>query len=142
MRDRLLSGYRKGRGQGMVEFALALPIFLLLVLGVIEFGRLLMTYSAVFSAAREASRYGAAVGTNPLGVPFDHDCDGIRAAAVRVGGLGGVRTNSIAIRMLGPDAQPKLVNGVDVGTNWCSVDNTAWVTLATVRARPGSESSR
>ncbi len=48
-------------GQGMVEFALALPIFLLLVFGVIEAGHLLMTYSAVYSAAREGARYGAAV---------------------------------------------------------------------------------
>jgi Flp pilus assembly protein TadG len=48
-------------GQGMVEFALALPIFLLLVLGIFEFGRLMITYTSVYAAAREGARYGAAV---------------------------------------------------------------------------------
>jgi len=49
------------RGQSMVEFALAFPIFLLLVLGIFEFGRLFVTYSSVYLAAREGARFGAAV---------------------------------------------------------------------------------
>lgn len=117
------------KGQGMVEFALALPVLLLLLMGVIEFGRMLMTYSAVFSAGREASRYGAAVGLNTLGVPFDHDCDGMRAAAVRVGNLGGVKTSNVSIRMLGSDGQPKIIDGVVVGDNWCTVNNNNWATV-------------
>jgi len=49
------------RGQSMVEFALAFPIFLLIVIGIMEFGRLFITYTSVYSAAREGARYGAAV---------------------------------------------------------------------------------
>jgi hypothetical protein len=118
------SHFQARRGQGMVEFALAIPLFLLLVFGVFEFGRLLMTYSAVFSAAREAARYGSAVGVNDINTPYDHDCDGMRAAAVRVGEVGGVRAELIRIRMLGMDGQPKqaLTNNnsyVDVGSTWC-----------------------
>jgi hypothetical protein len=44
------------RAQGMVEFALALPIVLMLMLGVVEFGRLMVTYSSVYTASREAAR--------------------------------------------------------------------------------------
>ena len=44
----------KERGQGLVEFALILPLFLLLVWGIIEFGRLLVMYTEVSNAAREA----------------------------------------------------------------------------------------
>jgi len=51
------------RGQAMVEFALAFPIFLMLVLGVMEFGRMFLMYTSVFAGAREGARYGAAVET-------------------------------------------------------------------------------
>jgi len=42
-----------------VEFALLLPIFLLLVLGVIEFGRALLTYQTMTDASREGARTAA-----------------------------------------------------------------------------------
>ncbi|MDZ4159306.1 MAG: TadE/TadG family type IV pilus assembly protein [Anaerolineaceae bacterium] len=87
----------QSKAQGMVEFALALPIFLLLMFGVIEFGRLFLTYSAVYSASREAARYGAAAGLNLAGTPRNKDCAGIRAAAVRVGSFGGVTTSQMDI---------------------------------------------
>ncbi len=41
----------------MVEFALALPVLLLLIFGVIEFGRLLQAWMAVQNAARFGLRY-------------------------------------------------------------------------------------
>jgi len=40
----------------MVEFAAALPVFLLLVLALIDFGRLLFTYVSLTDAAREMAR--------------------------------------------------------------------------------------
>jgi Flp pilus assembly protein TadG len=44
------------RGAAMVEMALVLPLFLLLVLGVIEFGRAMMIANLVTNAAREGAR--------------------------------------------------------------------------------------
>ena len=56
-----LKHHRPGqRAQGIVEFALAAPIFFLIILGIFEFGRLFITYSSIYSAAREGARYGAA----------------------------------------------------------------------------------
>ncbi len=75
------------KGQGLVEFALALPVFLFLMVGVIEFGWLLFVYSQTYTASQEAARYGAAV--QNLG-----DCVGIVDAAVRVGHFGGVASGS------------------------------------------------
>lgn len=52
--------YRKiiaSRGQGLVEFALILPLLLLILMGMIDFGRVLFIYANLFNAAREASRY-------------------------------------------------------------------------------------
>jgi len=80
--------HKKSRGQTMVEFALAFPVFLMLVLGIIEFGRLLVAYSSVYVAAREAARYGAAVEEIATDVPRYQDCQGMRNAAARVGFLG------------------------------------------------------
>jgi Flp pilus assembly protein TadG len=76
---------REVHGQGVLEFALALPVMLLLILGIIEFGRMMITYTALSSASREAARYGAAVGDDGAGTlsKFE-DCDGIREAAKRV----------------------------------------------------------
>ncbi len=78
------------RGQAMVEFALAFTVFLLVLLGVVEFGRLLVAFSSVYAASREAARYGAAVETA-------NDCSGIEDAAVRVGGFGGVQASHVVI---------------------------------------------
>src|ERR1043165_3932016 len=50
-------------GAAMVELALALPILLLLVWGVIDFGRLLYTTNSMASAVREGSRYAAVLAT-------------------------------------------------------------------------------
>jgi Flp pilus assembly protein TadG len=47
---------RSGRGQGLVEFALILPIFLLILVGIFDAGRLVFAYNAVNSAAREGGR--------------------------------------------------------------------------------------
>ena len=45
--------------QALVEFALVLPLFLLLVLGVIDFSRLLFTYISLTNGARELARTAA-----------------------------------------------------------------------------------
>lgn len=71
------------RGQTMVEFALAFPIFLTIVLGIFEFGRLFFIYTSVYTAAREGARYGAAV-DNQTNCGAD-----IEAQAQRVGFLAG-----------------------------------------------------
>jgi len=47
------------RGQGLVEFALILPVFLLLLFGMVEFGRAYMTKNILTGAAREAVRRAA-----------------------------------------------------------------------------------
>jgi uncharacterized protein (UPF0333 family) len=78
----------KQYGQAMVEFALTLPIFLLAVIGVIELSRFFLVYSSVYTASREAARYGSSVGDG--GVTHYMDCDGIRQVAIDTGFFGGV----------------------------------------------------
>ena len=49
-------------GQSLVEFALVLPVFLLLLIGVTEFGRAWMTRNILTGASREAVRIAAVQG--------------------------------------------------------------------------------
>ena len=60
----LLSRYGKDEnGQGLVEFAIILPLFLLLVMGIIQFGIILNGQITLTSASREGARL--AVVTDP-----------------------------------------------------------------------------
>lgn len=60
---RLVSGVRNWRkteaGQSLVEFSLILPVFLVLMFGLVDFGRAFYTWMIVTNAAREGARAGA-----------------------------------------------------------------------------------
>jgi len=62
---RLSKLFRREDGAAMVEMAIVLPIFLLLVWGVIDFGRLLFTANSMATAVREGARQ-AAVMADPV----------------------------------------------------------------------------
>ena len=50
---------RPRSGQAMVEFALILPIFMVLLFALFDFGRVIFAQNTVAEAAREASRFAA-----------------------------------------------------------------------------------
>jgi Flp pilus assembly protein TadG len=53
---RIRSTLGNEKGQNLVEFALVVPLLLLLVIGIAEFGRAWMTQNILTGAAREAVR--------------------------------------------------------------------------------------
>jgi hypothetical protein len=55
---------RKEKGQSIVEFALVVPILLIFVMGIIEFGFMFNAYLTISNASREAARLGALGETN------------------------------------------------------------------------------
>ena len=57
-------GEKKERGQAMVEFVLVLPVFLLLVFGIVDFGMGFHAWLTVTNSAREGARLGAVRATN------------------------------------------------------------------------------
>jgi hypothetical protein len=59
-------------GQSLVEFALILPIFVLVLIGIFDAGRAVYTYHTVNNAAREAGRHAM----------VDQTIDHIKAKAV------------------------------------------------------------
>lgn len=46
------------RGQGLLEFALVILALVIVMVGIIDFGRMYFTYATVANAAREGARYG------------------------------------------------------------------------------------
>lgn len=84
---------RRARASGLVEFAVALPVLLLLVLGIAQFGLWYHAQSVVLAATREGAHAAALEGAAPE--------DGVAAARRLVAaGLGrladGVRVDAAA----------------------------------------------
>jgi len=57
-------GGRRIRGQALAEFALVAPIFMLVILSIIEGGRFVFFYEMLNSATREGARYAIVHGYN------------------------------------------------------------------------------
>ena len=70
---------RGGRGQSLVEFALILPVLVILVLGIVDFGMGLRSYISLTNATREGARF-AAVGNQAGAYPID--CNGTTNTSV------------------------------------------------------------
>jgi Flp pilus assembly protein TadG len=81
-------------GQALVEFALLAPILIMIVMGIIEFGRLWMTMATLSGAAWQGVRVAAVTGPDQALV---------EAAANHVLNAGGLGAATITIT--GPDAQ-------------------------------------
>jgi hypothetical protein len=83
-------------GQGLIEFALTVPIFLMLVFGIIDLARMLFGYAQVVDASRQAVRYGIVRGLEANTFQF-LDCDGIRQAALDMPGLISLKSGNIDV---------------------------------------------
>ena len=78
---------RPNSGQSVAEFALVLPVLLLMLVGIADLGRLYNSAVAVESAAREAADYGSFVATNwtPVNIPVTVDEMRLRACTAVAG---------------------------------------------------------
>lgn len=60
----IIERLKNGRGQSLVEFAILLPLLLLLLMGILEFGIMLNSYLTIHNSAREGARLGIVSGSN------------------------------------------------------------------------------
>lgn len=72
------------KGQSLVEFALSLPVLLLILVGVLDFGRIMFTYAQASNNLRNALRYGVIVGYQADEIPNYQNCAEMRAIASQV----------------------------------------------------------
>jgi hypothetical protein len=98
------------RGQAAVEFALVLPILLLVIFGLLEVGRALFVYSFTNNASRDAVRYATAFGVNENDNLQYQDCAAIRDIARRTAFLQELEDDDIVIQYdTGPDPDTGVV---------------------------------
>lgn len=82
-RNQKTPGFRPERAQAIVEFAIVLPILMMLLVGIFEVGRMIYTYAAVNNASREAARFASALGYDDAGYHKYKHCEGIQEMARR-----------------------------------------------------------
>src|SRR5258708_12517747 len=79
----------KRNAQGLVEFALILPILLLVLFGIIDMGWIAFNFSQLYNGLREGTRYGSVVG---FGATAQYaDCVQIRKTIADLAGFSAVR---------------------------------------------------
>jgi hypothetical protein len=110
------------RGVAAVEFAILLPVLLLIVFGITEFGRALYYYNTIVKATRDAARYYAA---QQPGIPPTADTE-IKCLAVtgNKDNASGVCTN--------PPLAPGLTMAMVTLCDWISCPGTNKVTTPAV----------
>ena len=59
---------RHERGDGLVEFALILPVLMLVIMAIVDLGRAVYAYNVVANCAREGARYGLVAPTDDSGM--------------------------------------------------------------------------
>jgi Flp pilus assembly protein TadG len=89
---------RSQRGQSLVEFALVLPVFVVVFFGIMEFGRLWEISNVLTSAAREGARVAAVSEPN---------IDKAKAAAQNV--LTAAHIASATVAISGPNSDKDIV---------------------------------
>jgi Flp pilus assembly protein TadG len=102
----------RARGQSLVEFALVIPIIILLVVGFFEIGRAVFAYNTIANAARQAVRVAI---VNQL--PDVTDCDAsrpvedpfephwsLRGCAIAAGAALGITTANVSVAYDAPPA--------------------------------------
>jgi hypothetical protein len=57
VKTNLYSKKLQGSGQSLIEFAVILPVFLMLLMGVVDLGRIFFIYIAMYNAAQEGALY-------------------------------------------------------------------------------------
>jgi Flp pilus assembly protein TadG len=117
------------RGAAVVEFALVMPVFFMLLLGMISGGLALHHKIVMTESARDASRYGAALAVNQC----VSGCGGltwaqvVRSQAVQRSG-GTVTTSQVCVALVtGSGSAPVAIDSSHTtagGTSPCYVDNS------------------
>ena len=121
------------RGVAAVEMALVLPLFLLLVFGIIEFGRAMMIASLVTNAAREGARMAVLDGSTNTDVT-----NGVRTFLQSA--IGGALTSadiSVTITITAATGNPNPANNLANASTRDLIDIRVQVPFNKVALIPG-----
>jgi hypothetical protein len=112
-------GARRGAGQAMVEFALVIPLFLLLMVGVFDLGRGIYEFNGVSQAAREIAR---TTSVHP-GIVLGSSAETLRTIATQRALIPGMHNPAVA------DYQCLKIDGTASPNNPCTSGDFVAVTV-------------
>lgn len=95
------------RGQSLVEFALVLPLFLLLVMGIADLGLAVFSYNSITNAAREGARLAI----------VNQDTAKITARATSQSAIARTPTLTVAFYQKNTDGTPDTTKTCPVGAS-------------------------
>jgi TadE-like protein len=108
------------RGQALVEFALVIGLFMLVVGGIVQFGIILWSQNAITQVSRDTARWAVTQSASPCDSAAERTAlaaaaDKLARGASLVSYSAGTWTSAATIGSLGPEG---------VGADWQSVDST------------------
>ena len=120
-----LADRRRRDGQALVEFALVFPVLILLLLGILDFGRAIYAYNTIADAARDGARVAAVnqIATSPAGDctqtrpiedPFNAHWSVKTCAATSATALG-IQTGAVTVSYTAPPGTTLTCTPVNVG---------------------------
>lgn len=112
---------RRNRGQSLVEFAIVLPVIVVVVLGIFDLGRAVFTYNTLSQAARQANRQAI----------VDQDGTRVRAVAVAAAPTIGLASGNVDVCFKDADSGQTDCSSSDDG---CAPSDRQIGCLAIVRA--------
>jgi Flp pilus assembly protein TadG len=71
MRGQFWQRFCDDEGQNLVEFSLVAVMFIIVLLGVVEMGRMVLVYTTMANAARAGARYAIVHGSDRTGSGYD-----------------------------------------------------------------------
>ncbi|MEO2015768.1 MAG: TadE/TadG family type IV pilus assembly protein [Fuerstiella sp.] len=120
---------KKRRGAAMVEMAVCFPVFMLMLLGIIEFGRGLMVSQLLTSAAREGCRSAVMDGSTDTAVEAEITTQvvntvGCVAEDINISIVVTSVSNGAVVPLLA-DADPRDLIDIDITVSFDSISFTA-----------------
>ena len=109
MRDtrRVRDRWREDRGDSLVEFALIAFMFVMVLAGVVEVGRMVLVYNTIANAAREGTRYaivhGADQTVSASGPGNPCTCTDVKTVVTNFASAGLINTSAMTITVAYPN---------------------------------------
>ncbi|MCU1248003.1 MAG: hypothetical protein JWQ49_1032 [Edaphobacter sp.] len=118
MRMRLIDRWREDRGSSLIEFALIAFMFVIVLTGVVEMGRMVLVYTTIANAARAGARYaivhGADQTVSPSGPGNPCTCPAVKTVVKNFASAGLVNTSALTITVSYPNGDNKAGSPVAV----------------------------
>ena len=112
----------RGRGQGLVEMALVLPIFLLIIFGMLDLGRAVYAYNTISNSSRAGARVAI----------VNQTTSAIQAEAISQSVALGVTAGQVSISYLQPTTSATCPSPISIGCRVSITVTDQWTAVTPV----------